>query len=87
MDSSSLTVFSLDIPQQLGHSPFQNDHFDRGDAFCAQSTIYSVQHCLFCIRWNHDPPYPVWVCFRELLGFILGDKLPLSASIIWHLEL
>ena len=71
------TVFPLNVSQELGHSPFQNDHLDRGDALGAQSSVYSVQHLLLLVRRYQDPSFPVWVRLCELPSLVLGYELGL----------
>lgn len=38
----SRTELALDIPQQLRHAPFENDHFDGTDALGLQPCVYAL---------------------------------------------
>ena len=73
------TVFSLNISEELGDSPLQDNHFDGRDAFGPQSTIYSLQHLLLLVRRNKYPSFPVCVRLCELPGLVFRNELVLLA--------
>lgn len=71
-----LTIFPLDVPQQLRNPPLQNNHLNRRYALGRQPCVYSLQHSLFLVCRNEDPSHPVGMRFGKLSRLVLRDELP-----------